>query len=336
MTLVDLCNMKNPKELDLRKGSGALYEVQPTDYLAGSRSAITYEERLIDGQWGSLLPKAENQRAVFDTMACVSFSALNCVETQVRYLSGRELNYSDRFTAKMSGTTTYGNYAYKVGDSIRHDGLVDESEWPWLSTQVFDWETYYKEIDEQTIRDAKYFLQEYDVQYEWVTNHKDIKKHLKHTPLQIGVPICSPWNTQSLIKPCGRTKSDHAVMLYGYDEKGWLIYDHYAPYKKRLSYDYPIAWIFKYVITKNSNKYMELLENLDKKIVQDSEAGRSGTFGYVKNGKILVSQDQKDLLEILATEAAENRGTGLPAKTWDDLPKVNWKKRNEQSTNEDN
>src|SRR3990167_7048548 len=96
---------------------GVILGQRPDDFVGGT---IPYEVRLPSGNWDAFLPSGEWQRSqpdpvkgYIDTMACVSFSALNSIETQIRFLTGQSINYSDRFTAKMSGTTPQGNWLYK-------------------------------------------------------------------------------------------------------------------------------------------------------------------------------------------------------------------------------
>src|SRR3972149_4039603 len=103
---------------------GVILGTRSTDWLVG---AIQYEERNPSGDWTSCLPPGEWQKDLqthVDTMACVSFSALNSIEVQEKFLTGKQVDYSDRFTATMSGTTSQGNYLWKVADSLRKDGLV--------------------------------------------------------------------------------------------------------------------------------------------------------------------------------------------------------------------
>ena len=103
-----------------------LSDPKPTDYMFGGETQVQGIELQPDGQWKDYLPVGEKQHSVyFDTMACVTFSALNALEILIKRQYGIDINFSDRFTAKMSGTTTNGNYLYKVGDSIRKDGFVD-------------------------------------------------------------------------------------------------------------------------------------------------------------------------------------------------------------------
>ena len=155
------------------------------DYLAG---VLPFEERNPSGDWTPYLPLGEWQRNNFvDTMACVTFSALNAVEVQYKFLTGLERNFSDRYTARMSGTTSEGNWLFRVADSIRRDGLVDESIWP--SPQNFTWDTYYTTPPIEVINKARTFLDDFVVQYEWVdVTRESLEKHLKHAPIQVTVP----------------------------------------------------------------------------------------------------------------------------------------------------
>jgi hypothetical protein len=155
------------------------------DYLGGT---LPYEVRLESGDWTPYLPKGEWQyKNGVDTMACVTFSALNAIETQYKFLTGTERNFSDRFTARMSGTTSEGNYLFRVTDSIRRDGLVDESVWP--SPENFTWETYYTTPPIEVINQARTFLDDFVVQYEWIDVTRDsLIHHLKHSPIQVTIP----------------------------------------------------------------------------------------------------------------------------------------------------
>ena len=141
------------------KNYGVLLGQRRTDYIAGT---LPYEVRNSSGDWEQYLPTGEKQfNRNMDTMACVSFSALNAIEVQYKFLTGEEINLSDRFTATMSGTTPKGNYLWKVADSLRHDGVVPEYSWP--SPQDFTWDTYYSPVPVDTINQAKDFLDSWEV-----------------------------------------------------------------------------------------------------------------------------------------------------------------------------
>src|SRR5258708_12996 len=96
---------------------GIIEGQRPEDFVAGSFTFIAWEERNPTGNWKPYLPAKEIQYGKEDSQGCVSFSALNCLEIQEKFLTSKENNYSDRWTAKRSGTTHEGNYLYKVGDT---------------------------------------------------------------------------------------------------------------------------------------------------------------------------------------------------------------------------
>ena len=171
-----------------------------TDFVAG---ALPYEIRNPSGDWTTLLPPGEFQRNhVFDTMACVTFSALNSIEVQHKLITGKDRNFSDRFTAKMSGTTQQGNYLFKVADSIRKDGLVDEVVWP--TADNFDWNQYYVFPPIEVINKGREFFNEWEVAYEFIDFNRDsLIYHLKHAPIQVVIPghaVLAFWSTQQVTK----------------------------------------------------------------------------------------------------------------------------------------
>lgn len=115
-----------------------------TDFTAGT---IPFEERNPSGDWRNYLPTEEHQYSDnTDTMACVSFSLDNDIEIQKQF-EGREVNYADRFLAKMSGTTHDGNWLWKVADTVRQYGLVTEDLWP--APPHYTWDSYYAPIPQE-------------------------------------------------------------------------------------------------------------------------------------------------------------------------------------------
>lgn len=242
-----------------------------TDYIAGAETGIIYKEVNPLGDWTVQLPMDERQLGKFiDTMACVSFSALNSLEAQLnfgiyanplskeskwlvsnKYVDGNGLvNISDRFTAKMSGTTKQGNYLGAVWDSIRHHGVLPEWDYP-NDLDKFNWEEYYKEIPQELKDKASKFLEIFETKYEWITSKNDIEKHLKQAPIQIVSKVCTPWNVETIIPTCG-SGSQHATLLINQDTDHFDIFDHYEPFDKKLALDFAIPYMMKGVITAKS------------------------------------------------------------------------------------
>lgn len=209
--------------------------IQPpqfTDYRFGGVTGIDDVVLQPDGDWSGYLPVGEYQTAIgkYDTLACVSFSALNCLEILFKKKFGVEANFSDRFTARMSGTTELGNYLYKVGDSIRKDGVVPEVEWPnlpWPPTR----NDYYSPVPYQIQADGQEFMKKYRVAYEIVdTAPSNILAALKIAPLQVVI------NNQS-----------HAVVLIGAKDGEYKkFFDTYGSFTMTKPWDFPIDFAFKY------------------------------------------------------------------------------------------
>ena len=210
------------------KNYGVILGQRDTDYVGGT---LPYKINNPSGDWTPYLPLEEWQRfESFDTMACVSFSALNVVETFYYFKTGQRKNFSDRFTAKMSNTTPSGNYLYKVADSIRKDGLVDESDYP-TPTQ-FNWENYYSEIPIELKDKGKKFLDEWQVNYEFIdVTRGSLLHHLKQSPIQVVIP-------------------GHAIMNFFTNDDVYKYFDQYAPFiKERIE---PFTSALKYVLGKKN------------------------------------------------------------------------------------
>ena len=248
-------------------------KLEAPDYVAGQETGIVYEEVNPTGNWTDSLPVKETQYInSFDTSACVTFSALNCIEIQLNYLlnAGKlsedkvkklmvwgylengKFNFSDRYTAKLSGTTPLGNTLQKVWDSIRKDGLVPEAMWK--SEGNKNWAEYYREIPQQIKDFGKNILTIFDFKYEWLVTGvcgapdlNYLKYHLKQAPLQPAHPLCVR-DFQNVFQPCGSCATQHATTIFYTDE---LIrdFDHYYPYLNNYALTYSFPWIMKGVVT---------------------------------------------------------------------------------------
>ena len=172
---------------------GLIYRRKSDDFVAGVSSTIKYEVRNPSGNWlpyANVIMKEKQWFPNFDTFACVSFSANNLCEMQIMHQTAQQVNFSDRFLAKMSGTTSEGNYLYIVGDTLRNIGGVLEEEWPKPPEATATWASYYSAIPQFVIdRAKKQFRDKYKIETEWVGNTADaLRYHLKHAPLQFVIP----------------------------------------------------------------------------------------------------------------------------------------------------
>lgn len=263
----------------------------PTDWVAGAETGMSGLVIEPTGQFDVYLPDEESQfmppaggaNWVFDSSACVSCSGLNKVETLLNrmiangtmpathfkflkdngYISfSGKVNLSDRFTAKMSGTTKQGNYLDAVGDSIRTlHGVVPEGKWPFPRMDDLPgdanndarWNRYYAEVPQDVQALGRKFLTYFKINREWIllgqSDNAKLREYLKRGPIQIAAKICSPWNSNegmAPIKACG-CDTGHATMLYGFTADGSLkLFDSYKSYRKLLADDYCIQWAVQY------------------------------------------------------------------------------------------
>jgi hypothetical protein len=175
---------------------GVLIGRKQTDFVAGQTAAgLVYEVRNPSGDWTQYLPPGEWQRGNrADSMSCVTFSALNSIETQEYAATGERVNYSDRWIAKMSERTKEGNYLYKVADAIRKYGLVKESSYPAPANPNWTFEEYMAEIPAalktKLLAEGQEWLKTHKVEYEWLgyLTVPEFQKHLKHALLQVVIP----------------------------------------------------------------------------------------------------------------------------------------------------
>lgn len=250
------------------------------DYKAGT---LPYSEVLPSGDWRPFCPDGERQSSRYaDTQGCVSFSNNNAAEIQLKQ-QGISINFSDRFLAKMSGTTRVGNYQYTVEDTARKVGRVLESDYP--TPEDFTWDSYYAPIPLEIQKKAAIF----EEGYEWLpTDAASLKYHLKQAPIQITIPGDNPY---------------HAVVLVAIENGLFYYFDSYAPYIKTMS-TRPASAMKIIIKAKSMNPFAQLL-NLD------------GTVGVFIKGDV-----PETLVAIAKTYgvAMPLKTDGTP--DWDQFPKA--------------
>ena len=287
--------------------------------------------------WKKYLPDDEWQLGVyFDSMACVSFSACNCLEMIIReqeesgllntdwlrangYYKNGKPNLSDRFIAKMSGTTRQGNTFYNVGNTIRHFGLVPEDDWNYpreQRTPVFDWNDYYKDIPQHILDKGKEFLKHYEITYTFVPNYS-LKEAIKIAPVQIAVHA---WNGVKDGVYQKTTRGINHAIVYVNDEID--IYDTYDPFGKRLAKDYIINdWNLYYSIKNNTMEADKFIKDNDLKFIRNI---KSGAFGRILQGKLkVVNSSDRGTLMLLDNEIRKG-GLNISDDLWQQLPKDNF------------
>lgn len=181
------------KDLEVQINDGAILGKRDSDYVG---SVLPYNVRLVDGNWTKYTSDGEQQYSnAADSMACVTFSHLNILETQEKQQTGYAPNYSDRWIAKMSGTTREGNYLWKVADTVRQFGLVWEKDYP-APAGPWTFDEWMADIPASKIGELKIlgevWKRWWTISYEWVDLTNDpvnnILKALRQCPVQMVFP----------------------------------------------------------------------------------------------------------------------------------------------------
>lgn len=268
--------------------------VAPENYVMGGYTKLSAVTRVASGDWSNQLPTREKQYAFFfDTMSCTTFSALNQCEMQGYWLIDNDhistedllwlhengyfdenglLNFSDRFTAIMSGTTERGNDFVSVWESIRKNGLLPESNFSFNANSFGEYHDRTK-ITEAMKTKAKKLLEIFEFKYEWVFYHNSesftqeelekIKVALTQAPLHIGIAI----------------PATHAITLYSNDRD---VFDHYEPfaYKYNGSIHFGMKGYMSLKEKKKMYTYTKTLKLGDKGILVKELQNALNSIGY--------------------------------------------------------
>lgn len=164
--------------------------------------------------WSNYLPNGEVQVSKNDTDACVSYATTHAIEAQIYQQTGIKLDLSERFLAKMSGTTPFGNYVAKVFETIMLYGMVTDNDWN--EPVVFDWQEYYADIPPDIIAKGKDFLSMWDIQVRYNIPESEVEQALEVAPVISIITAANPI---------------HAVMRFAKDK----YFDSYQPYVKEIT-----------------------------------------------------------------------------------------------------
>lgn len=240
------------------------------DYIFGGYGSLGGDILQPTGQWLAFVPQGESQRNFgFDPQGCVSWGTENAVEILLRRIYGQTDNFSDRFLAKVSETTTSGNSPQKVSEALRKKGVPYEAQWP-ITEDINSWDEFYADIPQPIQTMALAFTAEFSFQHEYVgTSPAQLKESLKYSPLGVAV---SAWEQDGPYY-VSNFPNNHWCVLVGYkDNDYWIVYDSYpeseGDYIKHLAWNYDFSVAKRYKITqqveKLSNSWWDFLLNLFK------------------------------------------------------------------------
>jgi len=288
--------------------------------------------------WMDYLAEPEIQKyQTFDTMSCTSQAVINSLEAQFNYLmvnkkldnieflkengyiKNGKIQFSKRYIARLSGTTTQGNSVKRVIDTILKNGLIPEAFYTYEHAD--SWDKYYTKIEPVLISMGHKFLEHFDIASSWHFT-KDFKEELKKSP---AVVIVYAWRKLKGVyyKPKNK-KTNHAVSLIALKNNNYIIKDSYKDFIKEVKQGIYAGYFFK-VFMKKEDLTAWLLEN-DLKTIRNSDTGE---FGYCIHGVISTLNTTEEKLNALLD--MRNRGLieggiNINNKTWEKLPKTEFRK----------
>jgi len=227
---------------------------QPDDYVLGGYSPLPKDVLQANGQWDEFLPVDEFQSKVIETMACTSYGTTSAIETLVNRLFGTEHNWSDRWLAKISGTTRTGNNVSIVCETLRKLGVPFQERWDY-TPDIDSWDKFYEVPPPKLYDHAKQdFKDIYEMKHEFVfPDEKSLKEALQYSPL--GVSVYAWVQRDGLhYKPEGLI-DNHWCVLYGYEDgKYWKVFDSYDNTRKKLAWDFKPLVIKRFCIEKKTEE----------------------------------------------------------------------------------
>lgn len=251
----------------------------PEKHFMGGAITVNYPTLLKPGEdWVSvwLQKKGESQKGLnIETMGCTGYSTDNALGMIFKKQYGLDINISDRFVNKVSGTTKAGNSVDAPIDAIRKYGFLLESEYPW-DRDTFTWDQYYSDISSDKMSLALTRLNDWDFTHEYVPANPDLMiKALQASPLVGGVYAWYKGDDGKYydlgMQPNHLTD---IVLGYKYGEY-WICGDSYSDdyngdetdpnkYLKKLDWNYKFQFIKRYqIIDKRDKKKINSIDMLD-------------------------------------------------------------------------
>lgn len=185
------------------------------------------------------------------------------------------INYSERFTSTLAGTTRNGNSPHKVAETIRKYGVVPEERLPW--GEIEEWDEWY---DMAAARALIGEATDVGLQHAWVgcsgQSNKtgecgvaELREALKVSPVGIAVYAWAQNEYGRYVRPEG-THVNHWVTLLHIDVDGRMyVLDSYVPYLKVLEVGQSVEMGKKYIISKVvSNSKFAKIEKLLREVGQ--------------------------------------------------------------------
>lgn len=217
--------------------------------------------------WQKFTPDYERQNVDgVESFACTVYGSTKAWITLANFY-GYSLpkNCSERFNAILANIEPPGADPHTVADSIRQWGMIHNDLLPFNETIKNTFEFYQpKPMDEGFIAEGKKDVQRYTKGFEYVFNESPFRAplvidrpKLLISALERG-PVCVSvhgWKVKNGVYYKDKYDSDnHWTFLVGFKEgKYWLVHDQYAPFLKKLDWNYNFQTAMVYFLKPNES-----------------------------------------------------------------------------------
>ncbi len=219
------------------------------NFVFGSALSLGQEILQHDGQWDDYLPAYEIQDDKFETAACTIYGTENCIEILSKKLYDQEFNFSERYPYILAPIRPPGGDPHKVAECIRHFGLVEQ--WDLPMTDTFEEFVLPDPMSDYLLKKGKRWLEKNDFGHEWLftsnpsqeTRTALFMQALRYSPLGVSV---SAWYEDGGVYKDLNLPNNHWCSLYGWNAKGWKLFDSYDHSLKILSFDHHVEYAKRY------------------------------------------------------------------------------------------
>lgn len=207
-----------------------------------------------NGDWSAYLPTREWQKTgEYDPHNCTVHGTQNAIEMLMRRLFNDTRDYAERFNTIIARIRPPGADPHVAAENIRAYGLIEEHLLPQRTTV-----SEYLQPDPMTddlLSKGAAWLAQFSFKHEWLWKFglseaqrtATLKDQLRYSPIGVSV---TAWYEEDGVYVDKGLYNNHWVVLYGYNEKGWLIFDSYGYDVKVLSYKHNINFAKSFTITK--------------------------------------------------------------------------------------
>ncbi|HCJ67550.1 MAG TPA: hypothetical protein DHV62_09615 [Elusimicrobia bacterium] len=232
----------------------------------------------------------------YDAFDCTAYSFLNLLETKLNQMLAEKtitldnadwlstngyldkygkLNFSDQFTAVLSGNTKQGNTFENVFASSITDGLIPDSM---FQDNPKNWEEYYDKTKiTQEMRDTgKEFLKRFEISELRNVPLSDIGQDLIWTT----IAVCEGYNSGGIIQSCVFPPT-HAVLLFNKADSYYEFFDSYPPYIKQTSLNYIYYAKWRILIKETNQPNLTMLKTIRQKGTTETFVVIAGKNYYI-------------------------------------------------------